>query len=348
MIGLVFGWVLLFVTKPAEAFAGICTILGGGFTDGVRGVGILLFTATPIILTGLSVGFSIRTGLFNIGAAGQFTVGAFAAIWTGVYLEGLPPLLHCALAILAGTLAGGLWGLISGLLKGKGNVSEVISGILLNYIGMLLVNLLIRNTTFDSAQNCSVNLPRSAMLTRDFFESILPNCRINPGFLIVIAAVVVIWALLERTTFGYELKMTGKNRFVGSYSGIKASRNIALTMAISGALAGLGGALMYLSDFNNHIIVAETVLPYGFTGISVALLGMSDPFGILAAGLFIAHITIGGNYLQLYSYTPDAVDMIIAVIVYCGALTLPIRTLLEKLNRQKTRLAAADAEEAKA
>ena len=116
MIGLVFGWVLLFVTKPSEAFAGIRTILGGGFTDGVRGIGMLLYTATPIILTGLSVGFSIRTGLFNIGAAGQFTVGAFAAIWTGVYLEGLPPLMHCALAILAGTLAGALWGLISGLL----------------------------------------------------------------------------------------------------------------------------------------------------------------------------------------------------------------------------------------
>ena len=112
LIGLLFGWYLLFLTKPTDSFAGLGTILSGGFADGISGIGVLLYTATPIILTGLSVGFSIQTGLFNIGAAGQFTVGAFAAIWVGVGVSGLAPWLHCALAILAGMAAGGLWGWI--------------------------------------------------------------------------------------------------------------------------------------------------------------------------------------------------------------------------------------------
>ena len=336
-IGLLFGWYLLFITRPMDSFAGLGMILAGCFADGAKGVGNLLYTAAPIILTGLSVGFSMRTGLFNIGAAGQFTCGAFAAIFVGVKLTFLPPGLHCIAAILAGTLAGALCGCVPGALKALFRVSEVISGILLNYISMLLTDLLIRENIYDSVNNCTMRVAESARISGSFLDGIFPGSRINAGFPVVLAVLLIVWILMEKTVLGYELKITGKNRFAGLYSGIRDTRNIALSMTICGAIAGIGGALMYLSDFGDRIVLTETILPQGFTGISVALLGMSSPFGILAAGLFIAHLTIGGHYLQLYSYTPDVIDMIVAIIVYCGALTLPIRQLMERLAlRRKT------------
>lgn len=335
IFGLLFGLYLLFVTKPTQALPGLATILEGGFTDGISGIGILLFTATPIILTGLSVGFSIKTGLFNIGASGQFTVGGFLAILVGIKFSFLPPIIHCLVSILAGALGGAIWGFISGYLKSRFNVSEVISGIMLNYTGMLLVNLLIRQFIYNSHYNRSADVASSALITRDFFEKILPNSRINAAFFIAVVIVVFIKILLDKTTFGYELKITGKNRNASLYAGINDSKNIILSMTIAGTLAGLGAALMYLSDFGQHISVVENVLQYGFTGISVALLGMSNPFGILVAGLFIAQITVGGTYLQLYGFTPDTVDMIIAVIVYCGALVVPIKYFIQKRYEKK-------------
>lgn len=344
-IGLLLGWYLLFITRPADSLAGLKTILMGGIPEGTKGIGNLLNTASPIILTGLSVGFSIRTGHFNIGAAGQFTCGAAFAIFVGVRAVFLPPALRCVFAILAGALAGGLCGLVPGVLKAYCRVNEVISGILLNYVAMLLTNLLIREQFYDTVNNASLLVPEEARLSGGFLDALLPGCRVSPGFLIVLMILLLTWVLMEKTVFGYELRVTGKNRFAGLYSGIRGSRDTVLAMALCGAIAGIGGALMYLSDFGDRIILNETILPQGFTGISVALLGMSSPLGILLAGLFIAHLTIGGQYLQLFSFTPDIVDMIIAIIVYCGALTLPIRLLLEKraLKKERMKLAAEKA-----
>lgn len=347
LVGIFLGWYILFLTDPSYSLAGIGLVLSGGFTDGVSGIGILLCTAAPIILTGLSVGFSIQTGLFNIGASGQFTVGAFTAILLGIKLGALSAPLPCIFAVLGGMLAGALWGFITGALKAVFKVNEIISGIMLNYIGMLLVNLLIRSFIYDSTFNRSMSVPDSAQFHRDIFEKLLPGCRVNACFFIALFLVILIKLLLDRTTTGYELKMTGKNRFACHYAGINDNKNIMLSTAISGALAGVGGALMYLSDYGDHMIVVESILQQGFTGISVALLGMNDPIGILIAGLFIAHISVGGNYLQLFSYTPDLVNMIIAIIVYCGALVLPIRVLFEMLSaRIRRRKGSSETREA--
>lgn len=336
VIGIIVGWYILFVTNPVDSLAGIGTILLGGFNEGIAGIGNVLYTATPIILTGLSVGFGLKTGLFNIGASGQFTAGAFVAILAGVKLTFLPAGIHAVVAVLLGVIAGALWGGISGFLKAHFKVSEVISGIMLNYIAMLTVNMFIKSYIFDEAHNRSAAVANTAEILHNTFDFILPGSNISIIFIVALLVAVFIKIIMDKTTFGYELKTTGRNSFAAEASGCNTKKNTARALAISGALAGLGGALMFLSDFGDHIHVAENILQQGFTGISVALLGLADPIGIIIAGLFIAYITVGGNYLQLFSYTPDMVDMIIAVIVFCGALALPIKLAIKaKINRKK-------------
>lgn len=341
LIGLIAGWYLLFVTNPADSFYGLYIILCGGFIDGISGLGTLLYAATPIILTGLSVGFSIKTDLFNIGASGQFTIGAFVAILVGVKATFLPPVIHCIVAIIAGTLAGGIWGVIVGFLKAYFKVNEVISGILLNYIAMLLTNLLIKNYVYDSMYNRTLDVAKSALIPKNLFDSILPGSKISISFFIALAVVILMKVLIDRSCTGYEFKITGKNKYAGRYAGMIYSKNVIKSMLIAGMLAGLGGALMYLTDFGDHISVVDVILQQGFTGISVALLGMSDPIGTLIASLFIAQLTIGGNYLQLFCYSPEVVDIMIAIIVYCGALVYPIRIIIDNIiskRKKKTEI----------
>lgn len=260
LLGLLLGWFLLFITNPANSFGGILTILSGCLSDGVSGIGNFLYAATPILLTGMAVGFSIKTGLFNIGASGQFTVGAFAAIFVGCKFTFLPPVIHSIVAILCGILSGAFWGYISGALKAHFKINEVISGIMLNYIAMLLVNLLIKKSIYNESFNRSADIADSAMLKADLFDSFLPGSKVSIAFFIALAAVLIIRFVLNRTTLGYELKITGKNPLAGVYSGMKSTKNTIISMTVSGALAGLGGALMFLCDFGDHILVVENIL----------------------------------------------------------------------------------------
>lgn len=335
VIGIVLGWYILFLMNPSDSFAGICTVLRGGFNEGIAGIGSVLYAATPIILTGLSVGFSMKTGLFNIGASGQFTVGAFTAILIGVKCTMLPAGIHTLVAIFAGAFAGALWGALTGVLKAYFRVSEVISGIMLNYIAMLLSNLLIKRYIYDETFNRSLSVAPTAEIPSNILDFILPGSRVNVIFFAALLIALLTKVVIDKSTFGYALKTTGRNSFAARAAGISVKTNIALTLAISGALAGIGGALMFLCDFGDHIQASETVLQQGFTGISVALLGLSDPIGIVIAGLFIAYLTVGGNYLQLFAYTPDVVDMIIAVIIFCGALVVPIQIFIRAWIRKK-------------
>ena len=335
LIGLIAGWYLLFITKPVDSLGGFGVILAGGLSDGMEGFGFWLYTATPIILTGMSVGFSIKTGLFNIGASGQYTAGACAAILTAIYFPSIPPFLHTLLAVLAGVLAGTLFGALIGILKAYCKVSEVITGIMFNYIVMLLTNLLLKNYAYNSSFNRSADIPSELMLGESLIGKLLPDINISVIFVIAVIAVIIIKFILDKTTLGYELKIIGKNRYAGIYAGINDKVSIISAMAISGALAGLGGALVFMCDYGNHIKIVETVMQQGFDGISVALLGMCSPVGILIAGLFISYITAGGNNLLLFGYTPDVINMIVAIIVYCGALVVPIRVFVEHIIKEK-------------
>lgn len=333
--GLLFGLVILIASNPSQASGGFMMILQGGFTDGMQGIGQMFYYATPIIMTGLSVGFAFQTGLFNIGAAGQFTIGAFVAVLIGVKCTFLPAGVHWLVAIAGAALAGALWGMIPGILKAFRNVNEVISSIMMNYIGMYLVNLLIQKLIYDHVKNQSMAVADTANLPKAGLDKIFPNTDINVGIIIVIIFVILVYIVLNRTTFGYELKACGKNPNASKYAGINAKRNIVLSMVISGALAGIGGALLYLANSGKYLQVLDIIAPEGFSGISVALLGMSNPIGILFAGLFIGHLTVGGYNMQLFDFAPEVIDMIIAAIIYCGALYLLFKGMISKIALRK-------------
>ena len=343
--GLLFGLVILLLSNPSQASGGFMMILQGGFTDGIQGIGQMFYYATPIIMTGLSVGFAFQTGLFNIGAAGQFTIGAFVAVLIGVKCTFLPAGIHCLVAIAGAALAGALWGMIPGLLKAFRNVNEVISSIMMNYIGMYLVNLLIQKLIYDHVKNQSMAVASTANLPKAGLDKIFPNTDINVGIIIAIVFVILVYIILNRTTFGYELKACGKNQNASKYAGINAKRNIVLSMVISGALAGIGGALLYLANSGKYLQVLDLIAPEGFSGISVALLGMSNPIGILFAGLFIGHLTVGGYNMQLFDFAPEVIDMIIAAIIYCGALSLLFKGLISKIQFRKEKDKAVEKSE---
>lgn len=330
--GLLFGFLILLCSNPKQAYYGFMMIIQGGFTDGIQGIGQVLYIAAPIIMTGLSVGFAFQTGLFNIGASGQFTAGAFWAVFVGVKFTFLPAGIHWLAALVAAVLAGTLWGIVPGVLKAYCRVNEVISSIMMNYIGMYLVNLLIQRTVYDPVKNQSLPVAAGANLPKAGLQKIFPGTNINIGILIAVFCVILIYIILKRTTFGYELRACGRNPDAGRYAGIRAKRTIVYSMGIAGALSGLGGALLYLSASGKYLQVLDILAPEGFAGISTALLGCSDPVGIFLAGLFIGHITVGGYNMQLFDFAPEVIEMITAVIIYCGALSQLFKGLMERLR----------------
>lgn len=338
-VGLLFGLIILLISNPAQAFAGFTTILTGAFRD-LRSVGRVMYFATPIILTGLSVGFAFKTGLFNIGTPGQFIMGAFGAVYVGIKFPQLGGG-HWLVALLAALALGGLWALLPGILKAFANVHEVIASIMMNYIGMYLVNYLVLNTVYDRLRNQSLGVAKSAVIPKLGLDKIFPRSNVNAGFFIAIIAVVVIYIILKKTTFGYELKAVGFNRDASKYAGINEKRSIILSMVIAGALAGLGGGLLYLAGTGKYIEVVDVLAAEGFTGIPVALLGMSNPIGVLFAGLFIGFITVGGDYMQLYDFVPEIIDIIIASIIYFSAFSLIMKNFID---RGRTRLRGGKAQ----
>ena len=333
-IGLVIGLIILLITNPEESIAGFFTMLSGGFNDGTRSFGNVFYIATPIIMTGLAVGFAFKTGLFNIGASGQFIVGAYVAVLIGVKLPVLGGF-QWVVGIFAAMIAGAIWGAIPGLLKAFLNVHEVIASIMMNYIGMFMVNYLIKQTVLNVYTNRSLPVAATANIPKMGLTSIFPGSSINGGLIIAILFVILMYIILEKTTFGYELKACGHNRFAAKYAGINETRSIVLSMAIAGMLAGVGGALFYLSGAGVYIEVVDVLAAQGFTGISVSLLGMSNPIGILFSGIFIAWLQIGGFYMQRYSFVPEFIQIITAIIIYCSAASLLIRNYMELKQLKK-------------
>lgn len=333
--GLLFGLIILLISNPNQALPAFALILLGGFSDGISGIGEVLYYATPIILTGLSVGFAFKTGLFNIGASGQFTCGAFVAIYIGVKWTFLPDSIHWIVALIGAMVAGAIWGILPGLLKAVSNVNEVITCIMMNYIGMYLVNMLIVRTVYDSIKNQSKPVAPSAIIPKGGLDKLFSSNNMNISIIIAILMVVIVYIVLNKTTFGFELKACGFSPSASQYAGINAKRNVVLSMVIAGALAGLGGGLLYLAGAGKYLQVLDVLAPQGFSGISVALLGLSSPFGVLLAGLFIAHITVGGYNVQLYSFSPEVIDIIIAAIIYCGAFALLFKSFIERFRRNK-------------
>lgn len=318
--GLIFGLIVMLVANPGDALTGFVTIISGGFNNGLEGMGDTLRRSAPIVLTGLSVAFAFRTGLFNIGATGQLTVGAFAAVYVAYHAAFLGPV-HWVAAVLAGLIGGAIWGAIPGLLKAYRNVHEVVASIMLNYIAMYLVKMLILTSgLLDSSRNQTYKPQESARLPTMFLDKLFPDSNINISILIAILAGIVIHIILNKTTFGYELKSVGFNRSAARYAGMNEKRNIVLSMTIAGALAGLAGAVMFLVGGKGMTPEIE-LFQEGFTGIAIALLGLSAPIGVFLSALFYGSIQEGGSYLQP-AFQPEIIDILIAVILYFAALSL--------------------------
>ena len=343
--GLIAGFVILLISNPSQSFSGFATILSGGFSD-MFNLGQVLYYATPIIMTGLSVGFAGKTGLFNIGASGQFTAGMYATILVAIKCSTfLPNALLCIAALLAGVIAGALWGFIPGILKALSNVHEVIACIMMNYIGMYLVNYLIKQTgIYDQLKNMTKRVPSSANLPTLGLENVFSTSTgqggIRPssvGSGIIIAAVVCIllYIVLEKTKFGYELKSCGFNREAARYAGINENRGIVLSMVIAGALSGLGGALIALAGAGRGVTVVDTLANEGFNGIPVALLGLYNPIGILFSGILIAYLTQSGFLLQRLNFAPEIIEIIVSIIIYFSALALLLKGVIQVFIRDK-------------
>jgi general nucleoside transport system permease protein len=328
-LGLIIGLIVMYLFNPAGAWPGFLTILQGGFTDGARGIGQVLYYTTPLILVGLSVGFSFQTGLFNIGVIGQFSMGAYVAIIIGGKLA-LPSSVHWLVAILGAAIAGVIWAAVPGILKAYFRVSEIITCIMMNYVGLYLVNQLIRDTHYESTTAMSADVHKTALMPKVGFDKIFPGSTVNSGIFIAIFIAILIYVLLYKTSFGYSLRCCGFNRDASKYAGINETKNIVYVMLISGFIAGLAGGILYLSAMSKNYKISELFISEPGYGIPVALLGMSHPIGIIISSLFISYIIIGGSLSQGYGFPVETVGIITAVIIYFSAFSLLFKSMVNK------------------
>ncbi len=330
LLGVLVGFIALLIINAAGAGEAIADILKNFLnyskvTTQMKNLGNTLTKTAPLLMCSLSVLFAYKVGLFNIGAAGQYVAGAGACIYCAVGLgwSWFP----CMLASIA---AGALVGAISGALKAFRNVNEVISCIMLNWISLYLVNTIlsqVKNPTSPYTYSVSKTLA-GGQLT-DNPGAILPKLGLNElfnnnkyvGIAIPLAIVLAlfIWMLLTKTKTGYELRATGLNKYAAKYCGMQDRKNIIVTMAIAGGLAGIGASMLYLTDFEQWSVTQASVPSMGFNGIAAAFLGGLHPIGAIFSSFFIQHITDGGAQLDKQVYPAEISNLISSLIIYfCG------------------------------
>lgn len=338
VIGLFVGFLILCCINSGNAVDGFTRIIKGGFYLKPKGIGSEITQSAPLIMTGLSVAFAFKTGLFNIGAAGQYTVGIFGALYSAIILK--MPWYVC---LLVAMLFGALWGALPGIFKAYFNVNEVITSIMFNWIGLYLVNELLY-TGFGGAMY-DQKTTRTYKLSAAAPQALIPDGGLNAIFktssttiaiFLAIIIAIMMYMILNRTTFGYELKACGFNKDAARYAGINEKRNIILSMTIAGALAGIGAGLYFLSGASEWNPQVATALPaIGFNGIPVALLAMSNPIGVVFSAIFVAHVSVGGAYLPTKYFQPEIADLIVAVIIYLCAFVMLFKGFALNLFKRK-------------
>ena len=312
-------FILIIGKNPLLAYS---ALIRGAFGD-LFSIGETLENTTPLVLTGLAVAFAFRAKMFNIGAEGQFLVGSLAGTWVGINLS-LPAIIHIPLVLLAGFLAGGLWGGIAGILKATRGVHEVISTIMLNFIALFLVDFIVLGPMKEVSD---LDIPQTEkILTTAQLPKILPPSRLSAGILIALVAAYAIWWLLWKTTIGYEIRAVGLNPAASEYGGIRPNFNMFLAMLISGGLAGLGGAIIISGLFLRYI---QGFSPgYGFAAIAVSLVGANNPPGVVLAALLFAILNTGARGMQNVAGVPqDTVLIIQALVIFFVAAPQIVRGL---------------------
>ncbi len=287
-----------------------------------------LVNTIPLIFTGLSVAFAFRCGLFNIGGEGQFFAGYITVAAVGVYLKVPYWWIHIPLALLAAIVAGAIWGGIPGYLKAKLGIHEVISTIMFNYIGLYLVNFLIR-----SVMMVPNGLPATPKIEQTMrFARFIRGSRLNWSIFIALLAAFAIYWILWKTITGYEVRAVGLNPSAAEYGGISVAKNTVLAMAISGALAALAGATQVMG-LEYRAVQPFGFLGYGFTGIAVALLGKNHPVGIILAALLFGTLQRGANMMQSMADVPkEVISIIQAIIIFFVASDYAVRKFYRKMK----------------
>lgn len=337
-LSIIFG---LIITGLILSIAGynpfsVYSVIVKGVFSKPKYISYTIIRATPLILTGLSVAFAFRTGLFNIGAEGQFIVGTIVASLVGYFLK-LPFILHPIVVIIIAAIAGGLWGAVAGYLKAKFGIHEVISTIMLNWIALYAHNAVINIPVFLARTNKAHPIQNTASII--FMESFKksesgkdwlmshPNIRdvlktpLNYGFIIAILIVILIWFVLNKTTLGYSLRAVGYNKYAAEYGGINVKKNIVTSMFISGSISAVAGALMIIG-VSKGITTLAAMEGYGFDGIAVALIGGNSPIACIFSGLFFGALKYGGSKIQAkpIGAPTEVINIMIGTIIFFVAM----------------------------
>lgn len=315
IIGLTIGGIIILFSgnDPFVAFTAIINATVSSSTN----LGNWLAYSAPLILTGLSIGFAYKTGLFNIGAEGQFLMASFTATYLGATLN-LPVGIHAIVAMLGGVFVAIIWALIPGILKAFWGVSEVVITIMLNWIALYYTNYLIESGFHtDTIQSQTPSILESASLKGSIFEQLFGYSNANWGIIIALVAVVIYWFILNKTTFGYEIKAVGSSPDAAKYAGIKTKSRIIWTMAIAGAFAGLAGAIYSLGNVT-YLTQISAFRNFGFDGIAVAMLGQISAVGIFFSGLLFGALRNGGAYMA--GIPTQIIDIMMAIIIVVSAL----------------------------
>lgn len=360
LFGLIICLIIMIITSLvnsnlplSEAWKGFRILLGTLFYSGgefgafnAKNFGDMLCRATPLVMTGLSVAVAYKTGLFNIGAAGQYVCGTVATILVALSIDTtvVPAWIVWILAVLAGAVAGFIWGCIPGLFKALLNVNEVITCIMSNWIALHIAHWIFEmdykkgvagakfvNLTEATKANFLYKTSSNGVSTPKFgLDKLFEGSQVDGGIIIAFVIAIIILIMLNRTTFGFELKATGKNRFAAKYAGMNDRRNIILSMGIAGALAAVGASLWYLNSFNEYGWTVNTSLPSaGFNGIPVAFLAFCNPIGTAFAACFMAYINLAGEQVKgAVAINAHISDLIVAVVVYLSAFSLMFREIL--------------------
>jgi len=307
------------------------------------GIGSTIYYSVPLILIGLSFGVAFKSGIFNIGTAGQYVFGAVSAICVAIWFEPFLGNFTWLLAVVVAAGFGLVWALLIGILKTSFNVNSIISGIMLNYIGIFLVNWFVRSKPglfYEGGKNWTMQIPGNTIIPRLGMDTLFAGKPANIGIFVAIAAAIIIWYIFRKTTIGYEMRATGLNAEAARYAGINVNRSALISMAIAGILAGLGGGFYYLSATGTHYIVIDAIKMEGFTGIAVALLGLLNPIGTVFAGLFVSFLKVGGQNMQAFGIQSEIVEVITAIIIFSCAISFKFKALwigfIEKIRSKQS------------
>jgi simple sugar transport system permease protein len=338
LLGFLCGTVLIALVgkNPLNMYKAIFQALSGYNIDNgkmnVRYIGETLNYSVPFILCGLSMGFANRVGLFNIGGEGQYIMGLTLAQIVAL-LGPQIPFLHWVLAILAAVLIGALWGGLVGILKAKYEVSEVVSTIMLNYIALYLSRIICLQLPGASTYK-TANFPTTALIGNETFQRLTHNSLLNNGIFLMLIAVFLFWFIMEKTSLGYGMRATGFNKEAARASGIPVVKSIAISMAISGAFAGLAGGIVALGSFKYGRVLSG-MDNYGFDGIAVALVGNSTAGGTLVAGFLFGMLKNAQALMQSKQIPKEITFIIQGLIVIFIALRSALRIYQEYLDKKQ-------------